>query len=121
MRRQNAIYWPPGAYDGFGNPAMGALVELTLAGGTNNRVRWEESTQEFQTRDGTVQQSMAVVYVPVLPGGGEVQEGGYLWLGNRADLTDEDDPRLNPGAYAVRRFDKLPTLKATEYLRTVYL
>lgn len=121
MRKQNAIYWPPAGPDSFGRPAVGALVELTLAGGVNSRVRWEDVAEEFKDREGTVQQSMAKVYVPALPGGGEVEVGGWLWLGDRADLVSEATPRDNPKAYEVRRVDHLPNLQATKTLRTVYL
>jgi hypothetical protein len=121
MRKQNAIYWPPGTEDDFGRVTTSELIELTLADGVNSRVRWEDKIEEFVDAEGTTQQSNAVVYVPALPGGGEVRTGGHLWLGDRADLTDEANPLNNEGAYPVRRFDKLPNLKATEYLRTVYL
>jgi hypothetical protein len=122
MRKQNAIYWPPASVDDFGREAHGALVELILVpGGSNFRVRWEDKNEEFLDAAGTTRHSNAVVYCPVLPGGSEVAVGGFLWLGNRNDLTDEAVPRDNPGAYEVRRFDKLPNLRATEFLRTAYL
>jgi len=121
MRKQNAIYWPPGTADDFGRVAPGTLVELTLAGGVNSRVRWEAQAKEFLDKDGTTQISRAVVYVPALPGGGEVAVGGFLWLGDRGDLDSETDPGANEGAWEVRRFDKLPNLKNTEYLRTAFL
>ena len=121
MRKQNAIYWPPATEDNFGRAGSGALVELTLDSGVNSRVRWEDKAEEFVDAAGTTQQSNAVVYVPRLPGGDEVEVGGWLWLGDRGDLTDEVVPGNNIGAYKVQRLDKLPTLKATEYLRTAYL
>jgi len=121
MRKQNAIYWPPAPADGFGRRGYGTLVEFVLTGGVNSRVRWEDRAEEFVDTKGTTVLSNAVVYVPVLPGGGEVETGGFLWLGDRADLTDESDPTNNSGAHEVRRGDKLPNFKATEFLRTVYL
>lgn len=122
MRKQNAIYWPPATVDAFGRPTYGALVELILIpGGVNYRVRWEDRIEDFMDAQGTSVKAQAVVYVPVLPGGGEMAYRGFLWLGGRAGLTNEVNPTLNPGAYEVKRFDKLPNLKATEYLRTVYL
>lgn len=112
-----AIYWPPAGSDDYGKPAQGALVELV--GGFV--VRWEDVVEDFTTKDGTASTSSAVVYVPLLPDGSEVAVGGFLWLGARAGLTDEADPTANAGAHEVRRMDKLPTLKATEFLRTCYL
>jgi len=122
MRKQNAIYWPPATADDYGRVAVGTLVELTLTGGVNSRVRWEDQAKEFIDSNGITRVSQAVVYVPALPGGGgEVAVGGFLWLGDRGDLESETDPGANEGAWEVRRFDKLPNLKNTEYLRTAYL
>lgn len=121
MRKQNAIYWPPSTLDNYGRPASGTLVELVLDGSTNYRVRWEDKIETFVNQQGTTQVSNAVVYVPLLPDGSEIAVGGYLWLGDRGDLTDEAVPLNNPGAYEIRRFDKLPNLKVTETLRTAYL
>lgn len=123
MRRQNAIYWPPAVVDDFGKESHGTLVELVLVphGGGNYRVRWQDKNEEYLDAEGTTRHSNAVVYAPVLPNSGEVEVGGFLWLGDRAALTSETEPRSNTGAHEIRRFDKLPNLKATEYLRTAYL
>ena len=119
-RKQNAIYWPPATQDDYGRMRYGALEELVLDG-SNYRVRWEDKSEEFLDAQDTVQTSDAVVYVPLLPSGNEVEVGGFLWLGDRADLTDEATPTNNPAAHRVRRLDKLPDLKAREFLRTAYL
>jgi hypothetical protein len=121
MRRQNAIYWPPSTPDDYGKQSFGSLVELTLADGVNSRVRWEDREEEFVDTTGTAAVSSSVVYCPVLPGGGEVEIGGFIWLGDRADLTDESVPRNNAGAAEIRMVEKLPNLKASEFLRTAYL
>lgn len=120
MRKQNAIYWPPGAPDAFGRLVPGALVELVLAA-KNYRVRWEDVNQEVVDAQGTVFISQAMVYVPQLPDGSEVKLEGYLWLGDRSDLLSETNPRANPGANPIKKVDKLPNLKASEFLRTVWL
>jgi len=122
MRRQNAIYWPPLAADRFGVQVPGALVELAMVCGDKNyRVRWVDVTEEFLGTDNTTQMSNAYVYVPVLPDGSEVVVGGYLWLGDRSGLTDEKDPRNNPGAWEVRKFEKTPTLRASKFIRKAVL
>lgn len=122
MRKQNAIYWPPATPDNYGRPTAGTLVELVLVpGGSNYRVRWENKTEQYLDAQGTIRQSTSVVYVPRLPDGSEVVVGGSLWLGDRDDLTDEAIPSNNPGAGEIQRFDTLPNLKNTEYLRTCYL
>tara|TARA_R110002167_G_scaffold46072_2_gene137795 strand:- start:39 stop:404 length:366 start_codon:yes stop_codon:yes gene_type:complete len=121
MRKQNGIYWPPATANDFGRPGYGTLVELIVTSGGNYRLRWEDTIEEFIDGEGTLQQSSAKVFVPVLPGGGEVLVGGWLWLGDVGDLTSTTNPRGNPGAYEVRNVGKLPNLKATEFLRTVML
>ena len=121
MRRQDAIYWPPGTADNYGRRDYGSLVELVLDGGDNYRVRWEDRVEEYIDKEGTTRQSLAVVYVPQLPDGSEVEIGGFLWLGVRGDLVSESNPRLNPSACEVHRVDHLPKLKNTEVLRTAYL
>jgi len=121
MRRQNAIYWPPGRPDDYGRQIPGRLVELVLVGTINYRVRWEDRIEEFVDAEGTTHRSNAVVYVPELPDGSEVAVGGFLWLGDRADLTDEAVPGRNPGAFEIRRVDKAPDFKTRYFLRTVYL
>lgn len=121
MRRQDAIYWPPATTDSFGRPGYGTLVELVVTAGGNYRVRWEDVVEEFIDNEGTTQQSKAKVYVPVLPGGGEVEVGGWLWLGVVGSLTSTTDPRANEGAYEVRSMAKLPNIKATDFLRTAML
>lgn len=122
MRKQNAVYWPPSTVDGFGRRSFGTAVALVLADdGANYRVRWEGRVEEFIDPQGTTRMSNAVVYVPRLPDTGEIVNGGYLWLGDLADLTDADVPLNNEGAYEIRRVDSMPNLKNSETLRTVYL
>ena len=121
MRKQNAIYWPPDKADDDGRMTHGELCELTLSAGVNSRVRWEDKAQEFTDARGSTQMSSALVYVPILPDGSEIVPGGFIWLGNRADLTSEDDPAKNDGAWLIRAMHKLPTLKATDFLRSVFL
>lgn len=121
MRKQAAIYWPPAGTDDYGKPKQGDLVELVRSDDGNFQVRWEDVSQEFTDTQGTTRTSNALVYVPLLPDGSEVVPGGFLWLGNRSDLVNETNPGKNPGIHEVKRFDKLPTLKATETLRTAYL
>lgn len=120
MRKQNAIYWPPALTDGFGRVSPGVLVELIL-GAANYRVRWEDVSEQFIDVAGTLHMSSALVYVPRLPDGSEVQVGGFLWLGDRVNLDSETDPRANENAFEVKKIELLPNLKNSESLRTAYL
>lgn len=108
MLKQIAVYWAPLAPDKFGKTTYAAPVEITC--------RWEQRDEEFKDRDGSVLISPAVVYV-----GQDVVVGGMLMLGELTSSVDETNPRANAGAWEIGRFDKLPTLRATRFLRTVYL
>ena len=113
---QKAVYWALlGAdsagvvdYDDYGQPQYTDPVEINC--------RWEEITIEFLDSQGTRQLSNARVYV-----GQDVDIGGVLMLGELADVTDDDIPKENDNAWEIRRFEKLPTLRNRETLRTVFL
>ncbi len=113
---QKAVYWAllgtdsAGVvdYDDYGQPQHTDPVEINC--------RWEEITIEFLDAQGTRQLSNARVYV-----GQDVDIGGVLMLGELADVTDENNPKENDDAWEIRRFEKLPNLKNTQFLRTAYL
>lgn len=122
MRKQNAIYWPPGKAGDYGKQIPGALRELIRCVGVSNyRVRWEDKVEEFVDDMGTIHRSKAMVFVPIMWDGTELEVGGYLWLGDRENLTDEIDPQKNKGAREVKRMDILPNIKSNAFLRTAYL
>ena len=75
-----------------------------------------EAIEEFLDAGGTKILSNAVVYVDR-----DVDVGGVLMLGELTDITDETNVKENDGAWEIKRYDKLPNLKNTEYLRTAYL
>ncbi len=115
MRKQTAVYWALQGvesggddYDNFGQPQYTDPEEIEC--------RWESITIEFLDAQGTRQLSNARVYV-----GQDVDIGGVLMLGELADVTDENNPKENDDAWEIRRFEKLPTLRNTEILRTVFL
>ena len=116
MRKQTAVYWPLAGdesgqldYDAFGRPQWGTPVQISC--------RWEDVSQEIIQPDGTNTMTKSVVYVDVDQ---DVRVGGVLYLGLLADV-DQDDPKGNDGAWEIIRFDKLPDLKAREYLGKAYL
>ena len=115
MLKQTAVWWPLSSaesagidYDNYGQPVVADPVEID--------VRWEDVSEEFLDRNGTVQLSRARVYVDR-----DVEVGGILMLGELTDITDENNPKENDNAWEIRRVEKLPNLKNTEYLRTCYL
>ncbi len=108
MRRQNAIYWAFVSIDQFGEKSVGSPVQIL--------VRWDDKVEEFLDFEGERKLSNAVVYV-----GQDMSLGGILMLGTLADITDSVNIKENAGAWEIRRFDKIPNLKASEFLRIAYL
>ena len=115
MLKGTCTYWPPGSegsgsvdFDDYGQPIYSTPVEISC--------RWEEKAVEFIAPDGTMQVSQAVVYVSI-----DVSPRGVLINESLANVGDLDNPKNNDGAWEIKRFDKLPNFKGTEYLRTAYL
>ena len=117
MRKQRCAYWAPlHEDDPFGRPLYDTPVELTC--------RWEDVIEIFMDARGNQTVSNAKVYVEL-----DVEVDGYLRLlaeeegsVEREEIEDmEDVPTDNEGVMLIRRFDKLPNLRLTEYLRTAYL
>lgn len=96
------------AYDENGRPQYTTAVQLAC--------RWEDTLEEFVDSQGTRQMSQSVVYVE-----SDVQVGGMLFHGELTDLAVLTDPRAIDNVWEIKRFDKLPKLKYTEFLRTAYL
>ena len=110
MLKQKAGYWELTSlgFDNYGQPIPSTPVEIDC--------RWEDVGEEFIDDKGTTQLSIARVYVDR-----DMEVGGVLMLGELSSGVDEDNPKENENAWEIRRFEKLPTLKATQFLRTVYL
>ena len=115
MRKQTAVYWPLASsdsggddFDDYGQPVVTDPIEISC--------RWEDVAEEFIDAKGTRQVSKSTVYVDQ-----DVDVGGILMLGTEDDITDSTNIKENEGAWEIRRFDKLPNLRATEFLRTAWL
>lgn len=108
MRRQQAVYWPPDVPGDDGTRTFAAPVQL--------RVRWEDKVQEVTDETGTTFVSKSTVYT-----GEDVATGGAIMLGTLFDVTDAADPFAHAGAVEIKRFDKFPTLRADDFLRTARL
>ena len=106
MRKQVAVYWAPGSYEAFGQPSMASPVEISC--------RWEDVNEQFLDGDGQEQLSNARVYVDRT-----VELGGMLWLGALGDAPS--NPKLDPSAWEIRKYESLPNFKATEFLKSVML
>lgn len=110
MLKQKAVWWPLAAieYGNYGQPNPSTPVEIDC--------RWEDVGEAFLDSRGTTQLSRSIVYVDR-----DVVVGGVLMLGELDSSVDEDNPKENENAWEIRRFEKLPTLRATQFLRKAYL
>lgn len=115
MRKQKAVYWALGSADSggmdfndYGQPLYAEPIELT--------VRWEDTSVEFLDNAGAKILSNSVVYV-----GEDVVLGGILMLGELIDINSGGEPKENDNAWEIKRFEKLPNIRNTEFLRTVFL
>ena len=108
VMKQTAVYWEPNGVDEFGKPEWTDPVEISC--------RWEDKQQEFINANGETQISSSVLFVDR-----DLELKGVLLLGELDSLVDEDDPKLNDGAWEILQTGKLPDFKGKKYLRTVYL
>ncbi len=112
MLKMDAVYWPFVSVDQFGKKVVGSPLYI--------KVRWEDISEEFLDAMGERQMSNAVIFVDR-----DVTVGGILMLGTAADVAasgfDSVGIKENEGAWEIRRFDKFPNLKVTEYVRLAYL
>ena len=111
MLKQTAVYWELSSleFDNYGQPIPITPIEI--------KVRWEDIGEQFLDENGTMQLSRAKVFVDR-----DVDVGGVLMLGELdSGVMDLDDIKENDNAWEIRRFEKLPTLNAKQFLRTVFL
>ena len=116
MRKQTAVYWALEStesaggddFSNYGLPKHTDPVEIT--------VRWDDVSEEFISEDNTVNMSKAKVFV-----GQDMLVGEVLMLGELTDITDSVNIKENLNAWEIRRFEKIPNIKATEFLRTAVL
>lgn len=110
--KQTAVYWADASVnDKFGNRTYTAPVEIS--------VRWETRTEKFIGIDGREDISRAVVFF-----GQDVDVGEFVFLGSLTDITssiDETNPKNVDNAFEIKRFDKIPNLKATDFERKAFL
>lgn len=115
MLISTAVYWPLKSnesgqidYDDYGQPQYASPSEVSC--------RWEERSVEFIDAHGTIQISQAVVFVDT-----DLVVAGVLLHDVLVNVSDLTAPKKNNGAWEIKRFDKVPNLKGTEFLRTAYL
>lgn len=114
MLKQKAVYWPllsndSGGvrFDAFGQPQYASPIEIEC--------RWEDGNEEYLDDKGQRFISRAVVYVDR-----DLEVGGLLMLGEMYSGM-ESNPKANQDVWEVKRFNKLPTLRAKHFLRSAIL
>jgi len=113
---QTAVYWATPVPDGYGTYTYDDPVEIDC--------RWENKTEVVsrvggEGKKGEELVSFAQVFVTQ-----DVDENGFLYLGDLDDLDSAEEalPETVDGAYRIQKFDKLPELKSTnKFLRKAYL
>lgn len=108
MRKQKAVWFEATGTDPYGKPTYAQPVQIDC--------RWEDVAKQYIKPTGEEAMSQAVVYPDR-----DVKPKDVLRKGLLSELTDPSDPKANEGAFEVMRFDKLPTIRATEFLLTAYL
>ena len=106
--KEKVVYWAPSGVDDYGNPAFSTPVEIDA--------RWEDTVEQFVDIEGDQQMSRAKVYCLT-----DLEVQGILLLGSLTTSVDQVNPRSNDGAWEIRRVDKQPNIRATEFLRTAWL
>lgn len=108
MLRQKCIYWEPeGDVSQFGEKKFLLPVEL--------KCRWEEVGEEVLEADAKEQVFDSTIFVE-----SDVKEGGLLMLGTLSDLEGSEPPK-SVLSKRIRKFEKIPTMKGTKFLRVAYL
>jgi len=103
--KQTLTYWGNPVPDGYGGYEFDDPVAIDG--------RWVEKMELFIDVNGREIRSQVVAYVAQ-----DVDEGGYLALGTH---TDDDDPMTVDGAYSIKAFRKIPTIRATAWERKAWL
>jgi hypothetical protein len=135
--KQTAVYW--------GTPINNGEGGFTFADPVEIQVRWENKLQLITDNTGNEIVAKSVIYTTQ-----DLEEEGMLCLGTIAELDliagaeitvddeeitvdDEDvtvddeggsivsNPKQIEGAFSIKRFDKTPDLKGTEFIRKAYL
>lgn|SRR4030067_2392484 len=108
--KQKAVYW--------GTPVSSGYGVYTFASGIEINVRWEDKQVKFVNNKNMEVLSRSIIMLDV-----DIEVGGMLYLGELADLSSSQiaNPLLVSGTYEIGRYDKIPNLSATDYVRTAWL
>jgi len=97
---QTIVYWGNPVADGYGGYTYDDPVEI--------EGRWEEVSEMIATADGEETLTRARVWLTQ-----DVDEGGYMYLGDADELDSNPDPQDVDGAWKIISFRKIPALGST--------
>jgi len=108
MLKQTGVYWASPTSDGRGGTQTSFPVEIDC--------RWEDMVQEIKDDEGKIHISKALVYTDR-----EVDVGGFLYKGTLASLNNDINPSTNRDAHIILKYGEIPTLSASQVLRSAWL
>lgn len=107
--KQTAVYWGTPTPSGYGGCTYASAVEIS--------VRWEDKQELFTNDRGEQELSRAIIYTNQ-----DMDIGGYLYLGEESELdSSHDQPEIVEGVYRIKAYASIPNVRATEYLRKIWL
>ncbi len=107
MRKQPAVYWAQTPKDEFGSVGFAEPVQI--------KCRWEDRVGQVLDSKGELVNATSVVYVDR-----DIELADKLKLGELDSMT-LSDPSSDAEAFTVAGFEKVPNLRAKEFLRIAYL
>ncbi len=105
--KQKAVYWGAPVPNGFGGFTYGAPIEIA--------VRWTDKQELFLSYTGEQVLSRAKLMLDQ-----DVEVRGMLALTTLLQLSSSQAPGDNT-AYEIRAFQKMPDVRAKQYVRQVWL
>lgn len=108
--KQVAVYWSNPVENGYGGFTWNDPIEIDC--------RWVDTTEVILSSNGIQIVCRAKVQVAQ-----DLDEQGVLYLGYLQNLTDSQqaDPTTVDGAYKIKRFDKIPSVRGDKFYRKAYL
>ena len=109
LKYDTAVYWATRGKNQFGQPIYELPTEIGC--------RWQEEAQVVRDQSGQEHIFSAKVFVGI-----DVDLDAKLWHGKLKDLDSSKPPNQPPDdALVIKKFDKIPNIRNTKVVRTVYL
>lgn len=105
--KQTAVYWGAPIPDGYGGYTYASPVEI--------KVRWSDKQEKFINQNMEEVLSKSVVMLDQ-----DVVIGGQLALTDLVSLSSSQTPEDND-AYEIKAFSKTPDIRATKFVRKIWL